>query len=65
MVTLRIVSKFTKAGILMMLLGLLILGLEDALFDESMLLTALYLLPIACFICSFVAFSIEARRNFK
>ncbi len=65
MVTLRIVSIFTKAGVLMMLMGLLILGLEDVLLDESVLLTALYLLPIGCFICSFVAFSIEARRNIK
>jgi len=63
MVTLRIVSKFTEAGILLMLLGLLILGIENVLLDESLLLTILFLLPIACFFSSFIAFCIEARRN--
>jgi hypothetical protein len=62
MVTLGKLSKFMKAGILLMFLGLLILGVEDFLWDES-IQVSLYLLPIGCFISSFVAFYIAANRN--
>jgi hypothetical protein len=59
MVTLSNVSKYTKVGILLMLFGLLILGVEDFFWDESIQFT-LYLIPIGCFISSFIAFSIAA-----
>ena len=63
MMILSRVSKYTKAGILLLLLGLLVLGVEDIFLDESPLLTTLYLLPIACFFSSFIAFLISAIRK--
>ncbi len=63
MVTLSKVSKYTKTGILLMLLGLLLLAVEDFFWDESSLLTILYLLPIGCFIFSFIAFILAAMRT--
>jgi hypothetical protein len=60
MVTLSKISKFTKAGILLMFFGLLVLALEDIFLDESLLLETLYLLPIGCFFSSFIAFCIDA-----
>jgi hypothetical protein len=57
------VSKYTKAGILLLLLGLLILGAEDIFLDKSPLLTTLYLLPIGCFFSSFICFLISATRK--
>jgi hypothetical protein len=56
-------SIYMKAGILLMLLGFLVLGVEDVLLDESTLLTTLYLLPIGCFFSSFIAFLISAKRT--
>ena len=61
MVTLSKISKFTKVGILLMLFGLLVLAVEDIFLDESLLLQVLYLLPIGCFISSFVSFCLDAR----
>jgi hypothetical protein len=61
MLTLSKVSRFTKAGILLMFLGLLVLGVEDIFLDESYLLTTLYLLPIGCFFSSFIAFLFAAK----
>jgi hypothetical protein len=63
MVILSKVSKYMKAGFLLLLLGLLVLGVEDIFLDESTLLTTLYLLPIVCFFSSFVAFLISATRK--
>jgi hypothetical protein len=56
-------SIYMKAGILLMLLGFLVLGIEDVLLDESTLLTTLYLLPIGCFFSSFIAFLTSAKRT--
>ena len=67
MVTLSKISKYTKAGILMLILGLLILGVEDILWDESIRII-LYLLPIGCFFSSFIAFTkagISADKKMK
>ena len=61
MVTSSKLSKYTKVGILLMLLGLLILGVEDVFLDESFLLKVLYILPIGCFFSSFIAFILDAR----
>jgi hypothetical protein len=61
MVALSKISKYTKAGILLMLFGLLVLAGEDVFLDESLLLETLYLLPICCFISSSVAFYFDAR----
>jgi hypothetical protein len=61
MLTLSKLSKYTKIGILLALMGLLVLGIEDILLDESTLLTTLYLLPIGCFFSSFVAFIFAAK----
>ncbi len=55
------VSKYTEAGILLMLCGLLVLAIEDMLWDESLVLTTLYLLPIGFFLCSFVTFLMEPK----
>jgi len=55
MVSLSKVSKYTKAGIVLLLLGLLVLGVEDLFWDESIQLT-LYLIPIGLFFSSFIAF---------
>jgi hypothetical protein len=55
MVSLSKVSKYTKAGIILLLLGLLVLGVEDLFWDESIQLT-LYLIPIGLFFSSFIAF---------
>jgi hypothetical protein len=55
-------SNYTKIGILLVLMGLLVLGLEDVFLDESTLLTVLYLLPIGCFFSSFVAFIFAAKK---
>ena len=65
MVTLSKVSRFTKAGILLMFLGLLVLGVEDIFLDESYLLTTLYLLLIGCFFSSFIAFLFAAKNTPK
>jgi hypothetical protein len=63
MITLSKISKYTKVGILLMLMGLFILGVEDIFLDESRLLLTLYILPIGCFISSFVAFLISATNT--
>ena len=55
MVSLSKVSKYTKVGIVLLLLGLLVLGVEDLFWDESIQLT-LYLIPIGLFFSSFIAF---------
>ena len=57
------VSKYTKAGILLLLSGLLILGAENIFLDKNPLLTTLYLLPIGCFFSSFICFLISATRK--
>jgi hypothetical protein len=54
-----------KIGVLLGLFGLLALGLEDIFFDESRLLTTLYLVPIGCFFSSFVAFVFWASHASK
>jgi hypothetical protein len=56
-------SIFFKIGMLLAVLGLLVLGLEDTLFDGSKLLTALYLVPIGCFFSSFIAFIFAATNT--
>jgi hypothetical protein len=58
-------SKFAKAGILLVFFGMLFLGFENVFFDESYLLTILYLLPIGCFFSSFIAFLFEAKITSK
>lgn len=60
-VAITYLSIFFKIGVLLALLGLLVLGLENALLDESRLLTVLYLVPISCFFSSFVAFIFAAK----
>jgi hypothetical protein len=65
MIALSKLSMFIIAGILLMLLGLLLLGLEDIFLDESLLLRTLYILPIGCFFSSFIAFIIAARNTSK
>ena len=62
MVNLRNVSEYMKAGILLILLGLLILGIVDFLCNES-IQAALYLLPIGCFISSVCAFTIDGVKS--
>jgi hypothetical protein len=62
MVNLSNLSEYTKAGILLILLGLLILGVEDFLWDES-IQVVLYLLPIGCFISSVCAFTVDGIRS--
>jgi hypothetical protein len=56
-------SSYTKMGILLVLMGLLVLGLEDNFLDESTLFTVFYLLPIGCFFFSFVAFIFAAKNS--
>jgi drug/metabolite transporter (DMT)-like permease len=65
MIAIRKLSTYIKIGVLLAFLGLLVLGLEDVFLDESRLLTTLYLLPIGCFISSFIAFAISAKRDTK
>jgi hypothetical protein len=62
MVTLKNLSTYTKTGIVLSLLGFFILVFEDFIWDES-IQYALYLIPIGCFIGSFVAFTIAARNT--
>jgi hypothetical protein len=57
MVAFSKVSKYTKVGILLFLMGLLVLGVEILLdLDESLLLATFYLIPMGCFFSSFIAF---------
>jgi len=49
------VSKYIKAGIILLLLGLLVLSVEDLFWDENIQLT-LYLIPIGLFFSSFIPF---------
>ena len=65
MKTLSNISKYTKAGILLLILGLLLLGVEDVFWDESLRLTTLYLLPIGCFFSSFLAFTMAGINTEK
>jgi hypothetical protein len=60
MVNLKNLSAYTKAGILLILLGFLSLAVMDFIWDESIQAT-LYLIPIGCFISSFIAFSFAAK----
>jgi hypothetical protein len=62
MVNLKNLSVYTKAGILPIFFGFLILAVEDVIWDEN-IQAALYLIPIRCFICSFIAFSIAAKNT--
>jgi hypothetical protein len=62
MPNLKNLSVYTKAGILFIVLGLLILVTEDFIWDES-IQVALYLIPIGCFFSSFIAFAIAAKRT--
>ncbi len=63
MIALSKISKYTKIGILLMLMGLFVLGVEDIFLDESRLLLTLYILPIGCFFSSFIAFLISATNT--
>jgi hypothetical protein len=62
MVNLSNLSEYMKAGILLILLGLMILGIEECLWEES-IQVALYLLPIGCFISGVSAFTIDGVKT--
>jgi hypothetical protein len=62
MVSLKNLSAYTKAGVLLIFFGFLSLAVEDLVWDESIRAT-LYLIPIGFFICSFIAFSIAAKNT--
>jgi hypothetical protein len=60
MVNLKNMSGYTKSGILLALLGFLTLAIEDFIWDEN-IKAILYLIPVGCFISSFIGFSIAAK----
>jgi hypothetical protein len=60
MASLSKMSKYTQAGILLILFGLLFLGVEYTFGDS-----VLYLLPMCFFFSGFIAFTVDAMSTLK